>query len=233
MGTSNPFLGTSNPYLQQMIDAASGDVVRNFNLTARPASNAAMVRSGSFGNSGLEEMARNDEKNLQGSLADIATKLRYGDYTQQQGMYQWQKNFDEGSRRYEQDFDRNVFNDSYAQNMGNLQAGIGLLGTLGGYNALDYQNATGEQNAPLSYLQQFSQIASGLGGMGGTTTGTQGTSSNPLLGALGGAQLGNSWWNRGNSGSGTGSSGSGGSGGWNWGGVDAGGYNSSTGMWQA
>lgn len=80
-GTDNPYLGTSNPYLQQMIDAASGDVVRNFNLSARPASNATMVRSGSFGNSGLEEMARNDEKNLQGSLSDIATKLRFGDYT--------------------------------------------------------------------------------------------------------------------------------------------------------
>ncbi|VTU34127.1 hypothetical protein [Variovorax sp. RA8] len=218
-GTDNPYLGTSNPYLQQMIDAASGDVVRNFNLSARPASNATMVRSGSFGNSGLEEMARNDEKNLQGSLSDIATKLRFGDYTQQQDMYRWQKGFgegqrqfDEGTRRYEQDFDRGVFNDAYAQNMGNLQAGIGLLGTLGGYNALDQQNAGFEQTAPLNYLQQFSQIASGLGGMGGTSTGTQGTSSNPLLSAVGGAQLGNSWWRQGG-----GSSGGGSSGGWDWG----------------
>ena len=208
LGTDNPFLGIDNPYLRQMIDAASGDVVRNFNLTARPASNAAMVRSGSFGNSGLQEMALNDEKNLQGSLSDIATKLRFGDYTQQQDMYRWQKGynegqrqFDEGTRRYEQDFDRGVFNDSYAQNMGNLQAGIGLLGTLGGYNALDWQNATTEQDAPLNYLNRFSSMAQGLGGMGGSAT-QQGGGSSPLLGAIGGMQLGNSWW-RGNNGGGS------------------------------
>jgi hypothetical protein len=82
--------------------------------------------------------------------------------------------------------------------MGNLQAGIGLLGMLGNTNTGDINATTQQQNAPLSYLQQFSQIANSLGGNGGTTTGTQGTSSNPLVSAAGGAQLGNSamnWWN--------------------------------------
>lgn len=202
LGTDNPFLGINNPYLQQMIDSTSGDVVRNYNLTARPAQNAAMVNSGSFGNSGLQELQNNQDTNLQGQLGQISSQMRGQDYQQQQQQYDWQKQFgegqrqfDEGTRRYEQDFDRNTFNDAYAQNMGNLQAGIGLLGTMGGYNALDYTNASTEQNAPLNYYNQFANIAGSLGGMGGTTSGTQGTSSNPLLSALGGAQLGNSWWN--------------------------------------
>lgn len=211
LGTDNPFLGMNNPYLQQMIDSTSGDVVRNYNLTARPTQNAAMVRSGSFGNSGLQELQNNQDTNLQGQLGQIASQMRGQDYQQQQQEYNWQKQFgegqrqfDESTRRYEQNFGRDTFNDAYAQNMGNLQVGVGLLGTMGGYNALDWTNASAEQNAPMNYYNQFANTSSQLGGLGGSAT-QVGGGSNPLLGALGGAQLANSWWNNRGGSSGSGS----------------------------
>lgn len=206
MGSGNPFLGAGNPYLQSIIDLSSQDLVNNFNRTQLPAYNAAMLKSGSFGNSAIDEMTRAGQSDLQKNLGDLASKLRFNDYTQQQGMFQWQKNFDESARRYEQDFDRGVFNDAWGQNRQNLMDGLGLLSVLGGFNASDINNSTTQQNTPLDYLQRFSGIAQGLGGMGGTGTQTQGTSSNPLASALGGAQLGSKWW--------------GSNGGWDWGSND-------------
>src|SRR5258706_4668100 len=135
LGTSNPFLGTGNPYLQQTIDAASGDLVRNWNLAQAPAFNAAQVRSGSYGNSAIDQLTREGQGQLQRNLGDVAAKMRSQDYANQQQEYNWQKQFDDTNNQWNLGFDRNVFNDAYSQNMNNLQTGIGLLGTLGGYNA--------------------------------------------------------------------------------------------------
>ena len=204
-GVQNPFLGQSNPYLQNAIDLASQDLVRNYNTTTQPAFNAAMINSGSFGNSAINELNRNAGNQLQTNLGDLASKFRYNDYSNQAQMFQNQQNFNEGQRQFDLGFGRNVYNDAYSQNMNNLQTGIGLLGTLGGYNATDINNSTTQQNTPLNYWQQFSQGANSLGQGYGTSTGTgtQGTTSNPFVSAAGGAQLGNqamNWWNNRNSG---------------------------------
>lgn len=209
LGTTatNPYLGQQNPNLQGIIDMSSRDMVDNYNRTTQPAFNAAMVRSGSFGNSGIDAANAVAQKNLQGSLGDLSSKLRFNDYTQQQDMYRWQQQQDANNQQFNLGFGRSLNNDAYSQNMGNLQAGIGLLGTLGGYNTQDINNSTTQQNAPLNYWQQFSNAANGMANGYGTQTSTQGTSSNPFASALGGAQLGSSWWNRGGGG--------GGSSGWN------------------
>jgi hypothetical protein len=184
----NPFLGQNNPYLQQNIDKAQGDLVRNYNLTTQPAYNSAMVKSGSFGNSGVQQMNENAQKNLQGSLGDVSNSMRMQDYNNQQGMYKW-----------DSEFNRNLYNDAYSQNMNNLTTGVGLLGTLSGYNANDLANANTIQNTPMNYWQQFSNGANAIGQGYGTSTGNVGSSSSPLTSALGGAQLGQAamgWWNR-------------------------------------
>jgi len=186
---TNPYLGVDNPYITAKVDQAQGDLVRNWNMTAQPAYNTAMANSGSFGNAGLQQLNENGQQNLQRSLGDISTNLRGQDYRDQQSMYQWDQNFD-----------RQVYNDAFGQNQQNLQTGIGLLGTLSGLNQQDIGNTTQQQNTPLNYWQQFSQGANSLGQGYGTTTGTQGTSSSPVATALGGAQLGSSLakaWNNG------------------------------------
>lgn len=187
----NPYLAKENPYLQQTIDKAQGDLVRNYNLTTQPAYNSAMVRSGSFGNEGVQQMNENAQKNLQGSLGDVSNSMRMQDYNNQQSMYRW-----------DNEFNRNLYNDAYSQNMNNLTTGVGLLGTLAGYNANDLTNANNIQNTPLNYWSQFSNAANGMGQGYGTSTSNMGSSSSPFTSALGGAQLGQAamgWWNRNNS----------------------------------
>ena len=208
-GQTNPYLGQSNPYLQQNIDKAQGDVVRNYNMTTQPAYNSAMVKSGSFGNEGVQQMNENAQKNLQSSLGDISNNMRMQDYTNQQGLYMqqqqfdrnkdtWDATFDRDNSQWNEGFNRSLYNDAYSQNMNNLTTGVGLLGTLAGYNANDLTNANNIQNTPLNYWNNFSNSANSLGQGYGTTTGTVGSTSNPWTSALGGAQLGSAamgWWN--------------------------------------
>lgn len=200
----NPFLGQNNPYLQQNIDAASADMVKNYNLGAVPATNAALVRSGSFGNSGLQEMQARDADMLQKNLGNLSNTARFNDYNQQQGMYQWQKGFDENARQFDLGFDRATYNDAFGQNQQNLQTGLGLLGMLNGLNTQDIGNSTNYQNTPLNYLTQFSNMAGAMGRGGQTSTVTgSGGGADPITSALGGAQIGSSLWNRYNGGGNT------------------------------
>lgn len=198
-GQANPYLGQSNPYLQQNIDKAQGDVVRNYNLTTQPAYNSAMVRSGSFGNEGVQQMNENAQKNLQGSLGDISNNMRMQDYQNQQNLYMNDRAQNIGNYQWDQNFNRSLYNDAYSQNMNNLTTGVGLLGTLSGYNANDLTNANNIQNTPLNYWSQFSNAANSMGQGYGTSNSSMGSSSSPLTSALGGAQLGQAamgWWNR-------------------------------------
>ena len=216
----NPFLGQSNPYLQQNIDAASADMVRNYNLTTQPAFNAAMANSGSFGNAGVAQMNADAQNQLQKNLGNLSNSARMQDYTQQQGMYQFQQNLmnnqsqfgqtlanqqnqfgqtlGENQRQFNLGFDRNVYNDSYSQNMNNLTTGMGLLGQMNQYGQQDLTNANNQQNTPLSYWNQFSNAANSLGQGYGTNTNVTGSTSNPLAGMAGGAQLGSALQNYGN-----------------------------------
>ncbi|APW37657.1 hypothetical protein RD110_11015 [Rhodoferax koreense] len=188
---ANPYLATENPYLTSSIDKAQGDLVRNYNMTAQPAYNNAMVKSGSFGNAGVQQLNENSQKNLQSSLGDISNTLRGNAYNQNIQNYQWDQNFD-----------RSLYNDAFSQNNQNLQTGIGLLSAMNGYNQQDLNNGTTVQNTPLNYYGQFSQNANSLGQGFGTTTGVQGSSGSPITSALGGAQLGNSIYNQYKNGSG-------------------------------
>lgn len=177
---ANPYLG-ENPYLQQTIDKAQGDVVRNFNLTAQPAYNSAMVRSGSFGNAGVQQMNENAQRNMQDTLGNISSGMRGQDFQNQQGMYRW-----------DQEFDRSLYNDAYGQNRQSMLDASGLLGGLQQSGQADITNSTAIQNTPMNYWQQFANGANSIGQGYGNSTVTGG-GSNPMVGALGGAQLGSAF----------------------------------------
>lgn len=81
----NPYFG-SNPFLQKQIDAAQGDVVNQFNNVTRPQLESQMARSGSFGNSGLQQMQGAALSDLTKNLGNISNNLRFQDYTTQQGL---------------------------------------------------------------------------------------------------------------------------------------------------
>ena len=183
---SNPYLGQNNPYLQQNIDATLGDVSRNYQLATAPQMASQNVASGSFGNSGLQQIQNEQQRNLAQTMGNTAANMRMQDYGNQQQMYQW-----------DQGFNRNLYNDANAQNQQNLQNYMGLLSTGNQFNQQDVTNAGNIQNTPMNYYSQFNQQAQGLGGMGGNQTSqTTGTGS-PLIGALGGWQLGKAMSNPG------------------------------------
>lgn len=82
---SNAYAG-SNPYLSQQIDAAQGDVVRNWNNVQKPQWDTAMQRSGSFGNSGIAQANQMAQSDMQRNLGNISSSMRFQDYATQQQL---------------------------------------------------------------------------------------------------------------------------------------------------
>jgi len=177
----NPFLGTNNPYLQQNIDATMGDITRNYNMAVKPQTEAAMANSGSFGNSGLQQLQGEQQRQLAATLGNTSNNMRMQDYGNQQQMYQW-----------DQGFNRDVFNDQFSQNQQNLSNYMGLLGQGNQFNQQDIANQTAMYNTPLTYQQAFTNMSNATGGLGGTSVNSQTGQGSPLTGALGGWGLGSS-----------------------------------------
>lgn len=90
LGT-NQYAG-SNPYLQQNIDSAMGDITRNYNDAIAPGLTTQMVGSGSFGNSGAQAATQNSLNDLTKNLGNTASSMRMQDYTAQQGLAESQLN---------------------------------------------------------------------------------------------------------------------------------------------
>lgn len=88
---SNKYAG-SNQYLQQNIDAAMGDITRNYNDAIAPGLTTQMVNSGSFGNSGAQATTQNSLNDLTKNLGNTAASMRMQDYTAQQGLAENQLN---------------------------------------------------------------------------------------------------------------------------------------------
>jgi hypothetical protein len=83
-----------------------------------------------------------------------------------------------------------------AQDRFGFESALMLQDRLMGYNNLGLSAAGQIHNTPMNYWNQFSQGANSLGQGYGTTT--QSGGGNPLMGAIGGAQLGSqaaNWWN--------------------------------------
>lgn len=83
---ANPYFGQSNPYTAQAVNAASEAAARNYNLAIAPQRDAQMARSGSFGNAGILQMQMEDQRNLQGTLGNIANNAYMQDLQAQQAM---------------------------------------------------------------------------------------------------------------------------------------------------
>ncbi|MBT9571109.1 MAG: hypothetical protein IV106_08375 [Pseudomonas umsongensis] len=104
-GGTNQYAGP-NPYLQKNIDAALGDITRNYNDAVAPGLTTQMVNSGSFGNTGSQAATQNSLNDLTKNLGNTAAGMRMQDYTAQQGLAENQIN-------------RNMQTSQFNSNMGN------------------------------------------------------------------------------------------------------------------
>lgn len=77
-----------NPYLQSQIDAAQGDLVRQWNNVQKPAWDASMQRSGSFGNSGVAQAQAMAQEGLGRNLGLIDSGMRFNNYNMERGYQQ-------------------------------------------------------------------------------------------------------------------------------------------------
>lgn len=69
--------GNTNPYLDSLVGKAQQSVVDRFNNMVKPQIESSMVRSGSFGNEGLNQLMQNQQKAAAEQMGDIATQM-YG-----------------------------------------------------------------------------------------------------------------------------------------------------------
>lgn len=172
----------SNPHLQGMIDSASQDVTRNYNEVTRPGQDAAMVRSGSFGNSGLQAQTQRQDAELQKTLGGISTNMRGQAYTQERGYQQ-------AALGYAPQYAQSDYNDAnQLLAAGNQQQGQAQQAANQDYNW--WQEA---QNYPTNKLNTYGNaIGTALGSGRTTTSTTPGTSAGAGLlgGSLTGSQLG-------------------------------------------
>lgn len=180
-GGANAYAG-ENKYLQQNIDAAMGDITRNYNDAIAPGLTTQMVGSGSFGNTGNQAATQNSLNDLTKNLGNTAAGMRMQDYTAQQGLAESQIN---------RNMQTNQFNAGLGQDYAsrNDQMKGQMLGLAPGYETqamnvannfgaradmyqdnqqqqLDalYQNWTDAQNDPYKKLAAMSGVfGSGLG----------------------------------------------------------------------
>ena len=76
--------GQTNPYLDSLVAKSQQSVVDQFNNMVKPQTEAAMRNSGSFGNSGLNQLMQNQQKQAGQQMSDIATQMYGQAYNQDQ-----------------------------------------------------------------------------------------------------------------------------------------------------
>ena len=82
---SNQYAG-QNPFLEQQIESSIGDLRKSYMDNTLPEIASANVRSGSFGNSGMQEFEANKQRELAKQAGQISTGMRMQDYGMQQQL---------------------------------------------------------------------------------------------------------------------------------------------------
>ena len=176
----------SNPYLQGQANAITSTVTDNLRNNILPGINQSAIANGAYGGSrhGVMQGLAIGQTNL--GLGNALANL-YGN------AYESDQNRTLAQNQFNTNTDRQAAMDNFQRQLASAQFQQQAMG-----NQMNWQNmalgwANQQQQTPLNNLAQLANLGMGLGGMGGSSsTPYQG---NPLLGAVGGAQLGSSLWN--------------------------------------
>lgn len=162
-GSLNQFIqgGQTNPYLDSMVSKAQGSVVDQFNNMVKPQTEAAMQQSGSFGNSGYQQLMQNQQKQAGQQMSDIATQM-YG-----QAYGQDQQN------RLSAISQAPTFGNAAYQDAGQLLS-AGNIKQQAAQNPLDFQYSQFQQQQDNPYKQLQATGGVVQGNMGSQTTSSGG-----------------------------------------------------------
>lgn len=185
---SNPYLSGTNPFLQSTIDSTLGDISRNYNMTVKPAMTTANARSGSFGNSGLQEMQAEQERNLAQEMGRASSNLRFGDYQQRAQMYGQERDRQMQATQNAPNFANVDYTDLQAMQ----QAGNAAQGQAQAQRTADFNQYLDSREWPFKTFGSWGQAMGTGGGQQAQTYPQANKGANVLGGALAGAQLGSS-----------------------------------------
>lgn len=181
-GTLNgDYLSEGNPYLTQQIDKAQGDVVRNYNLTARPRQDQMAARSGSFGNSGVAQASAEDDRMLQDNLSNISMQMRGADYTNERNRQMQAAGLAPGASAAGYNDAQQLYN---AGNAANVPDQLN--------KDFAYQQWTDKQNDPYKRLTATgAPFGANLGSVNTSTQPEGSKAAGAIGGGMAGAALGN------------------------------------------
>lgn len=131
---TNAVLGMNNPYLSGAINSASEDITRNYNLTTAPQMDSLARASGSFGNTGVDQMRLESQRNLAKELGGVANNMRMQDYALQANLGEQDVN-----RRMQAD-QLNTGNAMDAQRFNSQAQANDIARNLSGYSAQNAAN---------------------------------------------------------------------------------------------
>ena len=191
-GGSASFNPTMNPYLQQMGDMMAGTMTNNWQRKVQPQIASQAIAAGGYGGSRQGVAEANSANDLNMGIGSALANLYGQGYGQGLNYDLGQQNLGLGYAN----LDRNINNDNLNWQLQGANFGLGVYDRMQQANQLGLQTGSQIQNTPLNYWNQFSQGANSIGQGYGTST--QSGGGNPLMGAIGGAQLGGqvgNWWN--------------------------------------
>ena len=207
-----------NPYLQHMGDALVQQNTQNLQRNVLPRIGSAAMAAGGYGGSRQGVVESNAISDLNTANANGLASL-YG------GAYNTNLQYDLGRRNNDLGYfgaansynlgmgnlglgyaglDRQIANDNMSWGQQGYNNNMGLWNQQMNNNQIGLGAGQGIQNTPMNYWQQFGNQYNSIGQGYGTQT-SSGGGGNPIMGALGGAQLGSqvaNWWNGGGSGTG-------------------------------
>ena len=196
-----------NPYLQQMGDALTQTMTRNWQRNVQPQIASSAMATGGYGGSRQGVVEANSANDLNQGIGSALAGL-YGN------GYNTSLQYDLGVKNNQLGFgnlglgyanlDRNINNDNNSWQLQGANFGLGVYDKVQQGNQAGIQAGTNIQNTPMNYWSQFGNQANSFGQGYGTTTGNTSQQGSPIMGALGGAQLGSqigNWWGGGTAGS--------------------------------
>lgn len=194
-----------NPYLQQMGDALTSTMTNNWQRNVQPQIASSAMATGGYGGSRQGVIEANSANDLNQGIGSALAGL-YGN------GYNTSLQYDLGVKNNQLGFgnlglgyanlDRSINNDNNSWQLQGANFGLGVYDKLQQDNQAGIQSGTNIQNTPMNYWSQFGNQANSFGQGYGTTTGNTSQQGSPIMGALGGAQLGSqigNWWNSNNS----------------------------------
>lgn len=147
-----------NPYLDQQVTNAQKSVVDSYNLSTKPQMESAMVGSGSFGNSGLQQMQRQSQNQLQQNLGNVATEM-YGNAF----------NTNQANKLQALGMAQGFANQDYTDLNQQLTAGNAYQDQAQNNADFNYEQWQSQQDDPYKKLQAMTGVMTGTAGSTTTT----------------------------------------------------------------